>query len=122
MNLRWLRDPVEKFAKRRFTHFLYYGGGAESDAWSQIMADVLGSPVHQMAQPEYATCLGNALLAFERLGLLSLDDFQHRVKVKNIYDPREENRAVYDALYEQFTKAFKNNRPIFRALNAMKTE
>ena len=122
LNLRWLRNPVERFAKRRFSHFLYYGGGAESDAWSQIMADVLGSPVHQMARPQYATCLGNALLAFERLGRLSFDDFPGLVPIKRVYEPREENRAVYDALFEQFTSAFKNNRPIFRALNTIEKQ
>lgn len=118
MNLRWLNAPVEKFAKRRFSHYLYYGGGAESDEWSQIMADVLDAPVHQMARPQYATCLGAALLAFERLDLLSFDDFQRLIPIKQVYDPREEFRERYEALGQQFKAAFKKNRPIFRALNA----
>lgn len=120
LNLRWLREPVERFAKRRFTHFVFYGGGAESDEWSQIMADVLGSPVHQMEAPQYATCVGAAMLAFERLGMLKFEDFKHRVRIRRIFEPNEANRGVYDAVFEQFKAAFKNNRPIFRALNAIK--
>jgi len=122
MNLAWLRNPVERFAKRRFSHFLYYGGGAESDAWSQIMADVLDAPVHQLAQPKYTTCLGAALLAFERLGLLDFGEFASRVQVRRVYDPREEHRARYGELTEQFIAAFKKNRPIFRALNGLKSK
>jgi xylulokinase len=118
MNIRWLRGPVERFAKRRFTHVLYYGGGAESDEWSQIMADVIGLPVHQMAEPRYATCLGAGLLAFQRLGLLAFDDFERLVPIKRVFEPRPEHGPVYDRVFEQFKRAFKNNRPIFRALNA----
>lgn len=119
MNLRWLKKPVEKFAKRKFSHFVYYGGGAESDAWSQIMADVLEAPVHQMENPQYATCVGAGLLAFQRLGLIEFDEFQRLVPIRKVYDPNEANRNVYEEMSEQFVKAFKNTRPIFRSLNRM---
>ena len=117
LNLRWVKGPVERFAKRSFSHFVYQGGGAESDAWSQIMADVLGAPVHQMENPQYATCLGAGLLAFERLGLLSFDDFERLVPIRRAYDPNDANRSVYDDLFGQFVRAFKKIRPIFRSLN-----
>lgn len=119
MNLRWLRGPVEKFAKRDFTHVLYYGGGAESDDWSQIMADVLALPVHQLEQPQYTTCVGAGLLAFQRLGLLGFDDFHKLVPIRRVFEPRPEATDCYDELFPQFLAAFKNNRPIFRALNAI---
>jgi xylulokinase len=117
MNLRWLKKPVEKFAKRRFSHFVFYGGGAESDAWSQIMADVLEAPVHQMENPQYATCVGAGLLAFQRLGMLGFGDFEPRVPIRRVYEPNPANRNVYDEMSAQFVKAFKSTRPIFRALN-----
>jgi xylulokinase len=119
MNLRWLLEPTRKFAKRKFSHFVYYGGGAESDAWSQIMADVLELPVHQMAQPQYATCLGAGLLAFERLGMLKLEEFEALIPIKRVYTPRPETKATYDALFEQFVAAFKHNRPIIQALSKL---
>lgn len=120
LNLRWLKGPVQKFAKRKFSHFVYYGGGAESDAWSQILADVLEVPIHQMAEPQYATCLGAGLLAFERLGLLEFEDFEALIPIKQIYTPRPETKAVYDAMFTHFKAAFKKNRSIFRALNTVK--
>jgi len=117
LNQRWVRGPVEKFAKRRFSHFIYQGGGAESDAWSQIMADVLGAPVHQTEHPRYIPCLGGGLLAFERLGLLGFEDFERLVRIRRVYEPNPANRAVYDDLYGRFVKAFTGIRPIFRTLN-----
>jgi len=120
MNLRWMQGLVEKFAKRKFSHFLCYGGGAESDAWSQIMADVLNAPVHQLANPQYATCVGAGLLAFERLGLLSFDDFQERVQIRRVYEPNPAHRAVYDEMSEILVQAFKATQPIFRRLNLMR--
>jgi xylulokinase len=118
MNLRWMKAPVERFAKRRFSHFVFYGGGAESDGWSQILADVLDTPVHQMANPQYTTCLGAGLLAFQRLGRLDFADFATRLPIRRVYEPDPANRAVYDELSTQFVSAFKRTRPIFRALNA----
>ena len=119
LNLRWLNEPTQKFAKRKFSHFVYYGGGAESDEWSQILADILEVPIHQMANPQYATCLGAGLLAFERLKLIRFDEFEARIPIKKIYTPRPEYKAVYDALFVQFKKAFKKNRSIIRALNSV---
>jgi xylulokinase len=117
MNLRWLKGPVEAFAKRQFTHYIFYGGGAESDVWAQIMADIHGVPVHQMQNPQYATCVGLALLAFQRLGLIGFDEFERRVPIRAIYDPNVANKAVYDEMSELLVQSFGATRPIFRALN-----
>lgn len=122
MNLRWLKKPVEKFTGRTFSHFLYYGGGAESDAWSQIMADVLEAPVYQLENPQYTTCVGAGLLAFQRLGLLGFDEFEDRVPIRRVYEPNPSNRDVYGTMSEQFVKTFKRTRPIFRALNAIEPQ
>jgi xylulokinase len=122
LNQRWVRGAVERFAKRSFSHFLYQGGGAESDVWSQIMADVLGAPVHQMENPQYVPCLGGGLLAFERLGLLGFDDFEKLVPIRRVYEPNVANRAVYDELFGQFLRAFKSVRPIFRTLNRVESQ
>jgi xylulokinase len=117
LNFRWLRGPVEKFAGRAFSHIKYYGGGAGSDAWSQILADVLGTPVHQLEDPQFVTCRGMALLAFQRLGLLAFEDFEGRIPVRRVYEPNRAHERLYDARFEQFVAAFRRNRPVFRALN-----
>jgi xylulokinase len=117
MNLRWLRGPVERFAKRRFSHFVFYGGGATSDAWAQILADVLDAPVHQARDPQYVTCRGAALLAFQRLGLLDFGEFASRVPIARRFEPNPSHRSLYDHLSDQFVESFRRTRPVFHALN-----
>jgi xylulokinase len=117
LNLRWLRGPVERFAKRSFSHFVFYGGAAASDAWAQIMADVLDAPVRQAKHPQYVTCLGAGLLAFQRLGLLGFDDFAARIPIEREYEPNPANRALYAHLADRFVDAFRRTQPLFRALN-----
>jgi xylulokinase len=119
LNLRWLKEPVERFARRRFSHFVLYGGGAASDAWSQIMADVLDTPVQQAERPQFVAAVGAALLAFQRLGLLGFDEFAGRLAIRREYEPNPADRALYEARAGQFVQAFKRTRPLFRALNEM---
>ena len=117
-NLRWLNDAVENFVETRFERVMLAGGGAQSDAWSQIIADILDRPIHQMADPRFAPCKGLAWRALARLGYLDgagRDDF---LRVRQVCAPRPEHRDLYDAMYAQFLAAYDHNVPIFAALNA----
>ncbi len=117
LNLRWLRGPVEKFAKRSFDHFTFFGGGAQSDLWCQIMADVMGTPVHQLEHGNYTVGIGAAMLAFQRLGIIGFDQIASAVRTRQVFEPDPGHSETYDLLAGQLTKAFTRNRSIFRALN-----
>ena len=117
LNLRWLRRPVEKFIGREISHFVFYGGGAQSELWSQIMADVLGAPIHQLAEPGFANSLGTAMFAFERLGTIDRDALATAVPVARIHDPDPAAAARYDEIAEVFVRAFKRTKPLVRRLN-----
>jgi xylulokinase len=117
MNWRWLRDPVEKLIGRKFEYWRLTGGGALSDVWAQIMADVVGLPMHRQADPRNNNIFGVAFLAFHNLGLVELEDIPKRIKFSQIFEPQEKNRPVYDRLYKQFQASFKNLKPITHALN-----
>jgi xylulokinase len=84
------------------------------------MADVLGAPVHQLDNCDYTVSAGAGLLAFERLGDLGFDDISGLVRTRQVFDPDPRNKATYDVLHEQFVKAFKATKPIYRKLNATK--
>ncbi|MCB0978184.1 MAG: hypothetical protein KDB02_12070 [Acidimicrobiales bacterium] len=116
LNLRWLQDPVERFVGRKLSHHLFYGGGATSDLWSQVMADVLDKPVHQMADPGFAVSLGTAFFALDRLGISSAEELSADVAVKAVYEPNRVHRGLYDDLADTFTDAFGRTRPLFRRL------
>ena len=116
-NNRWTRGPAEKFMGRPIDHFRFSGGGALSDLWSQIHADVLGVPIHQVDDPVNATVRGAAFLALLSLDHIALNDIPERVKIKRVFQPDPHNRTVYDKMYRQYRMLFKKNKKIFKALN-----
>jgi len=115
--LRWALPGLADFTGHACEGFYFGGGGARSDAWAQILADVCDTPVAQMADPQYTICKGAAMLAFHRLGQLGLEDFPSWLRFRRRYEPRPEHRQVYDALAEQYVKAHEALKPIFHALN-----
>ncbi len=102
---------------RKFESLRFAGGGALSDIWSQIYADILQIPIQQMEDPIQVTCRGAGLIGLVRLGYLKLEDIPKRVKIKKTFNPIEANRAVYDKLFTQFEAIFNSNQKIFNALN-----
>jgi xylulokinase len=117
-NNRWAKGAVEKFIDRPIESFRFSGGGALSDVWSQIHADVLGVPVHQVNDPINTTVRGTALLALISLGYRSVDEIPGLIKIKKVFEPDDANRALYDKMYAQYRELFKQNKKIFAALNA----
>jgi xylulokinase len=117
LNLRWMQRPVERFAKRRLDPLAFVGGGARSELWCQIMADVLRREVRQVADPVDANVRGAALLAGLALGELRVEDIPGRVSVAASYRPQPETRATYDALFEAFRGLYKSTRRLYRRLN-----
>ena len=117
-NNRWTRDAAEKFTGRTFERVRFSGGGAQSDAWAQIHADILGGPIYQVDDPVNTTVRGTALLALVSLGHRSPDELPDIIKIKQVFEPDETNRPVYDKMYGQYRQLFKKNKKIFAALNA----
>jgi xylulokinase len=117
LNLRWMQGPVERFAKRRLDPLAFVGGGARSDLWCQIMADVLDREVRRIADPVDVNLRGAALLAGLALGALSVDDIRGRAPVDASFAPRPETSATYDALFAAFRGLYKSTRRLYRRLN-----
>jgi xylulokinase len=116
-NNRWTREAAEKFIGRRIESFRFAGGGALSDLWAQIHADILGVPIHQVDDPANTTVRGAAFVAFAALGYRAAVDIAKLVMIKKIFEPDESKRAVYDHMYAQYRALFKKNRKIFKKLN-----
>lgn len=117
MNWRWLRGPAEKLAGRTFHYWRLTGGGALSDIWAQIMADVIGIPMHRQANPRIHNVIGMGLLAFSRLGKVRVEDIPDMIKFDRVFEPDSKNHLIYDRMFEQFLAAKNKIRPVFHALN-----
>jgi xylulokinase len=116
-NARWLLKYVEQFIKKPVEAINMVGGGAKSDIWCQIHADVLNRPIRQMKDPIEVNVRGAALLAGAALGHIRYDDIASRVPVAKTYTPNPGHRKVYDELFHEFLAIYENNRKMYARLN-----
>jgi len=119
LNTRWSLGYVERFVGRRLESLRFVGGGARSDLWAQIFADVLGRSIEQVAQPRQANARGAAFVGAVGLGLLSFDDVPARVPVRATYHPNPAHRGVYERLFREFVGLHRSQRGMFRRLHGV---
>ncbi len=117
LNTRWLLGVVERFVGREFPSLRFVGGGAQSELWCQVMADVLRRPIEQVGSPVHANTRGAALLAGLALKRVTVDDIPGLVAVARRFEPDTAHRDTYDTLYREFRALHKQNRDIYRRLN-----
>ncbi len=121
-NARWaLQSGVEPLVKKnggKITEIRYIGGGAISNIWSQIMADVLGKKIIQMANPIASGTIGAALIAGIGIGTLNnFSEFKPKIPIKTSYTPNEANKEIYDIQYYAFRSIYKNLLSLYQELN-----
>ena len=116
-NSAWLLGAVEKFTKRRFESLTFIGGGANSDLWSQIHADVMDRPIRQMANPVAANVRGAGLLTHLALGRVTLDDIEASVSIKATYTPDRAATERYAPILAEFINLYKETKGIHKRLN-----
>lgn len=116
-NTKWLLDPVEKFMGRGFQHINFIGGGANSDVWSQIMADVLDRKIRQVKDPIYSNARGAAFLASMALKYITLEDIPQHIKIKAEYNPNPDNRKKYDEVFAEFLNHYKTQKKACARMN-----
>jgi xylulokinase len=116
-NSRWLLGYVERFVGRRLDAITIAGGGARSDLWCQICADVLGRPIRQLADPVEVNVRGAGLLAAGALGLAPLARTADAVPVARTYTPDRRHRATYDRLFREYLRLYRGTRGTYKRLN-----
>jgi xylulokinase len=116
-NTRWLLGPVEKFMGRKVEWINLAGGGGQSSAWCQILADVLNVEVRQVRDPIQANARGAAFIASVGLGKIGFEDVPGLVEIEHTYTPDPRNRAVYDERFAAFTEIYKRMSSVYKRLN-----
>jgi xylulokinase len=93
------------------------GGGARSQLWNQIKADVLGLPYVQLNREEFAV-LGSAIVAGYAVGVF--DDLKATarrfVETTDRIEPQSEHHQLYQAYVEQYTTLLSETAPLYRRL------
>jgi xylulokinase len=116
-NTRWLLSPVEKFLGRKVHSINIVGGGAQSDVWCQIFADVMNVEIKQVQDPIYANARGAAWIAAVGLGEIKFEDISKLVQFKRTYSPQSQNRQLYDERFEIFKQIYKQMKGIHARLS-----
>lgn len=116
-NSRWLLDAVEDFIGRKIEYINMIGGGARSDLWCQIHADILNREIRQVADAVEANVRGVALLAGVSQGRFKFKDLSSRVAIAKAYKPNPANRAIYDELYAEFKNVYAAHKKIHERMN-----
>ncbi|HVC69781.1 MAG TPA: FGGY-family carbohydrate kinase [Acidimicrobiales bacterium] len=116
-NTRWLLDAVERFVGRRLDPLAFIGGGANSDIWAQIHADVTGRRIRQIADPVLANVRGAGLLTLLALDRVKVQDIAPMVEVKATFSPDPSQAKIYDTLFPEFVNLYKSTKQIHKRLN-----
>jgi xylulokinase len=116
-NTNWLLAPVEKFLGRKVESINLVGGGAQSDVWCQIYADVMNLEINQVIDPVQANARGAAWIGAVGLGEISFSDISRLVEYKETYQPNPRNGAIYTERFEVFKQIYKQMKPVYHRLN-----
>ena len=80
------------------------GGGAKSDLWMQIFADIYGMPVARIQVDQEAASLGAAALAGFGAGIWKdYSPLNQQVQVQKVFQPIDSNRKRYEQINQDFS-------------------
>ena len=116
-NQKWVLKDVEHFIGNKMKYLHLVGGGAGSDVWCQIHADILDREIRQVQDPMQANARGTVYIAAVGLGLMTFDDIPQYIQIKNTYHPNPDNRKIYDELFAEYLNIYKNNKKMYARLN-----
>jgi xylulokinase len=97
------------------------GGGAKSDRWLQLKADITGKPIVRLEVTE-SGCLGSAIQAGIAAGVYaSHGEALHRlVKLGRRFEPNAATARQYEELYATYRSLYAQVKPLTRVLSKYK--
>ena len=102
-----VKEAMETVLGKSFDTIRLSGGGAKSDLWSKIKADIFGRPVERLKEPDCAS-LGAAILGAYGCGFFKNieEGVQNMVHLMDAIEPDEKNHQLYREEYDIFKKTF----------------
>jgi xylulokinase len=98
----------------QITELRSVGGGARSDLWNQIKADVMGIPI-ALPEASAGAPFGDALLAGMGIGLYPdpIETVQKMVRIRKRYEPVDERHRRYSQSYKVYRRIYEHLRKDF---------
>jgi xylulokinase len=118
---RHLLEEVEAAAERPAAALRTSGGGARSDLWCQIKADVLDRPLERVAVLQSGV-LGASLMAGVGAGVFEnlAEAADRMVHVERRFDPDPDRTVLYDELYRIYRDLYPRLLPSYSDLRAVR--
>lgn len=114
--LRQLAEIAERVTGERITELVAIGGGAKSEVWAQIKADIMGADIHVLDLNDMAP-IGAALLAGVGAGVFK-DVYEASDKVEKkicrTVKASHEHDRVYEQGYQVYTQLYPNVKDLYR--------
>jgi xylulokinase len=131
-NIRWLFMYVENFVRKLkkkggikvpkneivIPELNLIGGGASSNIWCQIFADVLNRKIKQVKNPIQANARGAAFIASVGLGYIQWDHIPKHIQFSHVFEPNPKNRNIYDKLFNEYLNIYKIMGKTYKRLNS----
>lgn len=114
--LRQLTGIAERITGNRISKFISIGGGAKSDTWAQIKADITGKEIEVLDMNDMAP-VGAALLAGVGAGVFrDVQEASSKVekKIHRRFQPNHESDAIYAQRYQTYISLYPALKDIFR--------
>ncbi len=122
-NLRWILENFKKDYGFEGNNFRIIGGGALDAGWMQIIADITGATFSIVSNPRNAGALGCAVVALIGLGELSgFDKAGDFVQVDKTFKPNNDNRAIYDKLFNDYKNLYRGLSRPYKVANSKRFE
>jgi sugar (pentulose or hexulose) kinase len=119
--LRAGRNQLEKRTKTKIEIVRVSGGGAQSDAVMQILADILQTPTERPSHLE-ASGLGAAIIGYVALGQYStvLQASKMMTGTGTRFEPNTKLAPLYDNLFDQiYSKQYARLKPLFQTITQL---
>ena len=116
-NSRWLLEGVTGFLRNPCNTIRMVGGGAVSDVWCQIYADILNRRIHQIDAPMKANARGAAFIGAVGIKAMDFDVVPQKVGIRKVYEPDPGLRQLYDDRYLSFRQFYTRTKGIYKRMN-----
>lgn len=118
-NLRWIMENYREDYGFTCDRLRIIGGGALTDAWMQIIADITGKKFQVVKDPRNSGALGAAVVAMIGLGhLKGFNEVRNFINIEKEYVPNPENKQIYDKLFIDYQNIYRGLKSAYKIANS----
>lgn len=117
---RYYKEKYELYSNEKLDSIRVVGGGAVSDTWMQILADILQVQIHIPENPRLTGAMGTFYCAMVGLGQLeSYDKIHDMVHISKVFYPNEKNFEIYNKLYNAYLRLYPSLAQLYDDINGV---